>query len=60
MANEEITTGNAWSVTTSRDPTAEDSDYPIFFGWWNTETQDLFFIVDNTPDNAVWKQATLT
>jgi len=60
MANAEVTSGNNWSVFSNADPTELDSTYPQYFGWWNQETQDLFFIVDNTEDAAVWRKVTLT
>lgn len=60
MANPEVTSGNNWSVFSDVDPTELDSSYPPYFGWWNQTTQDLFFIVDNTEDAAVWRKVTLT
>ena len=60
MANEEITTGISWAVVTSSDPTAADSSYNRWMGWCNTANNKMFFLVDNTPDAAVWKEINLT
>ena len=56
MANEEITTGIGWAVVTDVDPTALDSSYPRWFQWCNKTNNKMFVIVDNTPDNAIWKE----
>jgi hypothetical protein len=56
MANTPVTTGISWAVVTNVDPTALDSDYPRWFGWCNTTNNKIFDLVDNTPDNAVWKE----
>lgn len=61
MANDPITTGTSYALITDRDPTNLDSDYVDFVFWFNiSEGGSLWFSTDLTPDNAVWKQVTLT
>lgn len=59
MANEPIITGTAYTLITDHNPSSLDSDYvePIF--WYNTESGQLWWPTDLTPDNAVWKEVTL-
>lgn len=56
MANAEITTGLVWCIVTDADPTAADSDYQRWMGWCNKTNNKIFYLVDNTPDAAVWKE----
>ncbi len=60
MANAPITTGSSFCLVTDHDPGALDSDYGDYFFWLNTANQKLFFCTNLTPDNAVWKEITLT
>ena len=55
MANQEITTGNSWAVVTSADPTNLDSSYSEWMGWINESNNKIFFLNDNTANNAVWQ-----
>jgi uncharacterized protein (DUF2249 family) len=60
MANAPIETGNTFCLQTDHDPGPLDSDYGDYFFWMNLTTGDLFYCVDLTEDNAVWKSVTLT
>lgn len=60
MANAPINTGSSFCLYADRDPGALDSDYGDNLFWLNTSSGSLFFCTDLTPDNAVWKQVTLT
>ena len=54
MPNPQVTTGISWAITTDSNPTALDSDYPLYMGWINTTNGRLHILTDNTPDTAVW------
>lgn len=60
MANAPITTGTSYCIITDHDPGALDSDYAEQTFWFNTTAGSLWWSVDLTPDNAVWKEVTLT
>jgi hypothetical protein len=60
MANTPITTGTSYCVVTDHDPGVLDSDYGQQTFWFNSTSGALWWSVDLTPDNAVWKEVTLT
>jgi hypothetical protein len=60
MANAPIETGTSFCLVTDHDPGALDSDYTQQWFWFNEAGGTLWFSTDLTPDNAVWKEVTLT
>jgi len=60
MANAPIETGTSFCLVTDHDPGALDSDYTQYWFWFTEAAGKLWFSVDLTPDNAVWKELTLT
>lgn len=60
MANAPIETGTSFCLVTDHNPGALDSDYGQYWFWFNESSGQLWFSTDLTPDNAVWKEVTLT
>ncbi len=44
------------TVTSTSDPTSSDDGYNIGTVWVNTSNDFIFICVDNTSNNAIWKQ----
>lgn len=55
MPNAPVTIGQPWGYCFDQDPTPQDSDYPLHTLSF-TLAGDLFLLIDNTPDAAVWKR----
>lgn len=44
------------TIVVNVDPTATDDDYDIGQHWINTDTDSIFILVDNLPNNAIWNK----
>lgn len=54
--NPPITIGENWGYCFTKDPTPQDSDYPVHTLAFTVPDAGMFLLTDNTPGNAVWKR----